>query len=49
MNAIEKSALSRLDEFVTSRDKFQLVMSLVLLFTDYTFAPIHPLKKVVSF
>ena len=25
MNAIEKSALSRLDEFVTSRDKFQLV------------------------
>ena len=25
MNAIEKSALSRLDEFVTSRDKFQFV------------------------
>ena len=25
MNVIEKSALSRLDEFVTSRDKFQLV------------------------
>ena len=38
MNAIEKSALSRLDEFVTSRDKFQFIEQFSgVLFTVLTY------------